>query len=286
MKRLAFSTLPCEGWTLDAMLELAVRCGFGGMELREGAAWGVSTDMSEEDRKRTQRQFERSGVRVTDIASGVCFTGLEGDEAQLANLKEAVKLGHDLQAGGVRVFLGHFTVRRDQDVPAIPYAPLVANIAAACDFAAPYGVPVWIETHNEFATGRSLRKLLDDVGRDNCAVIYDIIHPLEEGEQPEETVALLGAQCAHVHVKDGIPFEDPMRSSWKYTRIGEGQVPIAKIVETLERAGYAGSYSLEWETKWRPELQAPGMDPETVFPDYTARMRHIIENLAKRGTVQ
>ncbi|MFD2334188.1 sugar phosphate isomerase/epimerase family protein [Cohnella sp. GCM10020058] len=281
MNRLAFSTLPCEGRTLDEMLELAVRWGFGGLELREGASWGISTEMTAEARRSALRSFERAGVRATDIASGVCLAGLADDAAQLENLRRSVRLAHDLEAGGVRVFLGYFTERRDQDMPAIPYEALVAHIASACDDAAPLGVPIWIETHNEFATGRSLRKLLDDVRRDNCAVIYDIIHPLEEGEQPEETVALLGAQCVHVHVKDGVPFEDPLRSSWKYTRIGEGQVPIASVVETLERAGYAGSYSLEWETKWRPELQVPGMAPETVFPDYVAKMRDLLERLKK-----
>lgn len=281
MNRLAFSTLPLEGRTLDEMLELAVRWGFGGMELREGAPWGVSTDMTAEARRSALRSFERAGVRATDIASGVCLTGLAGDEVQLENLRRSVRLAHDLQAGGVRVFLGYFTERRDHVMPAIPYEALVAHIAAACDDAAPVGVPIWIETHNEFATGRSLRKLLDDVGRDNCAIIYDIIHPLEEGEQPEETVALLGAQCVHVHVKDGVPFEDPMRSSWKYTRIGEGRVPIVSIVETLERAGYAGSYSLEWETKWRTELQMPGMEPETIFPAYAAKMRDILDQQGK-----
>lgn len=54
---------------------------------------------------------------------------------------------------------------------------------------------------------------MNDVDKPNCAVIYDIIHPLEAGEKPEETIALLGSQCVHVHVKDGVPFEDPMEAS-------------------------------------------------------------------------
>lgn len=37
MKRLAFSTLPCGGWSLTEMIALAKACGFGGIELREGA---------------------------------------------------------------------------------------------------------------------------------------------------------------------------------------------------------------------------------------------------------
>ena len=43
-------------------------------------------------------------------------------------------------------------------------------------------IEVGIETHNEYATGQSLRKLLDDVNRLNIKIIWEIIHPIEDGE--------------------------------------------------------------------------------------------------------
>lgn len=282
MNRLAFSTLPCEGWTLEEMAAIAKICGFGGMELREGEAWGISAAMTPEERKSALRIFEENGIRITNIGSNACFTGSGGDEAEIDRIQKAVLLARDLKADGVRVFLGYFTTRRDQPAPGIPYPAIADRIRKACDFAASHGVQVWIETHNEFATGRSLRKLLDDVGKPNCAVIYDIIHPLEEGEKPEETIALLGSQCAHVHVKDGVPFEDPMELSWRYVKVGEGEVPIVSIIERLERAGYTGYYSLEWETKWRKELQVPGAEPAVVFPHYVAYMRNILKTGERR----
>ncbi|TYP76591.1 sugar phosphate isomerase/epimerase family protein [Paenibacillus methanolicus] len=269
----AFSTLPCEGWSLDDMIGIAKSCGFHGMELREGANWGISADMSASARQTALHKLEAAGLRITNIGSNVCFTGNEGDAAQLTHFMGVAALARDLQADGVRIFLGYFNERKDSPVPAIDYPAIVSRVQEACDVAAIYGVQVWIETHNEFATGRSLRQLLDDVNRPNCAVIYDIIHPLEEGEPPEETIALLGPQLAHVHMKDGVPFDDPMALSWKYTKLGEGQVPIMAIVKLLEQSGYCGYYSLEWETKWRKELQVPGMEPETVFPDYVALMK-------------
>lgn len=275
MKKLAFSTLPCDGWSLAEMIMFAKECGFSGMELREGSIWGISAEMAQDERKDVLRKFEEAGIRITNIGSSVCFTGKRGDAEQFVTFKKVVSLAHDLKAGGVRIFLGYFNKRRDNAVPAIPYPEILTQIKEACDYAATYGVQVWIETHNEFATGRSLRKLLDDVDRPNCAVIYDIIHPLEEGETPAETIALLGSQCVHVHVKDGVPFEDSLESNWMYTKVGEGQVPIASIVDQLEQSGYTGYYSLEWETKWRRELQIPGMEPTTIFPAYIAFMREL-----------
>lgn len=277
MKQLVFSTLPCEGWTLDEMIAIAKECGFSGMELREGKSWGISTDLTREEREEALLKFQEANISITNIGSSVCFTGKEGDVEQLENLQKSVTLAHDLNAVGVRVFLGYFNMRRDNPVPLIPYSEIVKRIQQSCDYAVSYGVQIWIETHNEFATGRSLRKLLDDVDRPNCAVIYDIIHPLEESETPEDTISLLGPQCVHVHVKDGVPFDDPLELSWKYTRIGEGEVPIASIVEQLERAGFSGSYSLEWETKWRKELQTPGMEPAVIFPQYVTLMRELFQ---------
>ncbi|WP_409340611.1 sugar phosphate isomerase/epimerase family protein [Paenibacillus sp. MBLB4367] len=281
MQRLAFSTIPCDGWSLDEMADMAKQCGFHGLELREGDVWGISVEMTKDERSAALRKVEEAGLRVIDIGSGVCLTGSEGDAEQLGHFRKVVSLAQDLRASGVRVFLGYFRNRRDEQVPAIPYVELIDHIRQACDVAAAAGVQVWIETHNDFSTGRSLRKLLDDVDRPNCAVIYDLIHPLEEGESPADTIALLGSQCVHVHIKDGVPAEDKMEQNWIYTKVGEGEIPIASIVGMLEQAGYTGYYSLEWETKWRKELQVPGMEPAVVFPAYADFMHLIFESVKK-----
>ncbi|WNR46107.1 NAD(P)-dependent oxidoreductase [Paenibacillus roseipurpureus] len=278
MRRLAFSTLPCEGWSIEEMIALAKSLGFNGIELREGAGWGISSEMTEHQRREVLRQFKEAGLEITNIGSAVCFTGSSGDEEQFANFQEVVSLAYDLQARGVRIFLGYFNKRKDNRMIPIPYDTIVTRIKQACAWAASFGIQVWIETHNEFATGRELRKLLDDVDMPNCAVIYDIIHPLEAGESPLETITLLGAQCVHVHIKDGAPSADPMDLEWIYTKLGEGQIPITTIVNQLEEAGYSGCYSLEWERKWRKELQVPGMEPAVIFPAYLELMRSIFNS--------
>jgi sugar phosphate isomerase/epimerase len=286
MQRLAFSTIPCEGWTMEEIVGVAKELGFQGLELREGEAWSIHTGLAPHERLQAHQAVKTAGLTITNIGSSVCFTGRDDDEEQFRHFKEVVELARDLGAQGVRVFLGYFTTRRDQAVPDIPYENLVSRLQQACDYSADYGVQVWIETHNEYATGRSLRKLLDHVSRRNCKVIYDVIHPLEEGEKPADTIALLGAQCVHVHIKDGIPEDDPMMTNWKYTKVGEGRIPLSSIIRLLEQAGYAGYYSLEWETKWRSELQVPGMEPEVIFPSYTAYMNRFLLMEGNRGAAE
>ncbi|MDR6550630.1 hypothetical protein [Paenibacillus qinlingensis] len=121
MTKLAFSTLPCEGWSLEEMIQIAKKCGFSAMELREGTNWGISTEMNAKERQVTLQKCEEAEIRISNIGSGVCLTGHEEDQAKLAHFQKVLSLASDLKAAGVRIFLGYFRNRRDEVVPAIHY---------------------------------------------------------------------------------------------------------------------------------------------------------------------
>jgi sugar phosphate isomerase/epimerase len=271
--KLAFSTLPCEGWTIDEWIEACKQYGFAGIELKEDMGYAVTMHMSDDELLRAADKFRAAGIAVTDIGSRVVITGVEpdGTALQLA-LQRNIQLAQLLGARGVRIMLGNFfKVKPDPPLP-LDRERIVRHLQDACDYAADRQVDIWIETHNEFSTGAVLRELLDEVGRANCKVVYDILHPYEFGEAPADTVRLLGSACAHVHVKDGVPDPDPNVIDWKYTLTGAGELPIASIVQELEQSGYDGYFSLEWEPKWRPELRELNADTHDVLEDYVAYM--------------
>ena len=62
-------------------------------------------------------------------------------------------------------------------------------------------------------------------------------------------------------------------SSWKYTRIGEGIIPIKEIVEMIRLSGYEGYYSLEWESSWREELRGEGFVVDDMVRQYCEYMK-------------
>lgn len=274
--KLSFSTLPCQGWSIEKIIAYCKQYGFAGVELREGKDAIVSVTMKEEKLEEISRQFREADIEVTDIASGICVKGSSEEEIQsaLLSLKGAAFLAHHLCAKGIRIFLGNFARRYDDYKETLSYDKIISFIKEVCDYVDQYGIEIWVETHNEFATGKCLRKLLEDVNRDNCKIIWDILHPLEDGEEPEETLKCLGKHCVHVHIKDGIPPQDPLQHDWRYTFIGDGDVPVKRIVELLFRQGYEGYFSLEWETAWREELQVPGAKAEEVLPSYAEYMRN------------
>lgn len=271
--KLSFSTLPCEGWTVEELIACCRSCGFDALELKEDSGSPLSLATPEEQLTEAAAQLRKEGIGISNIGSRVILNGISDETRQLQELRQCIRMAQLLGAKGVRVFLGTFFTRKDTPIPAHNLAGIVNGIRSACDYAAPSQVEVWIETHNEFSTGSALRALLDRIGRANCRIVYDVIHPYESGEAPKETVRLLGSVIAHVHMKDGVPFEDPLMHDWKYTLTGEGQLPLAGIVRLLRDSGYQGFYSLEWESKWREEIRRVGLPLEEIFKRYVRLMR-------------
>ncbi|NQX62771.1 sugar phosphate isomerase/epimerase family protein [Paenibacillus qinlingensis] len=278
--KLAFSTLPCEDWSVEQLIGACADYGYSGIELREGIhAWG-KLDTDRTIRRQAGEAMASAGIQVTDIGSGLCVKGLGDAERQQVEMvfPQLLAFAQDFGSPAIRIFLGNFMRRFDDPMVELNHECIVETIRYMCDLASEASIRVWIESHNEYATGKVLRGLLDDVNRTNCAVIWDVLHPLEDGEQPEETLRWLGKDCVHVHMKDGKPWEDPIQHDWAYTLLGEGCSPNQHIVSLLLASGYEGYFSLEWETKWRQELRVAGSEPEEVLPAYVSYMANLVNN--------
>lgn len=278
MLNLAFSTLPCDGWSVEKLLSYCKEYGYKGIEIREGPDSIVSTATQRAEISRVSRLFKEADVTITDIGSSVCITGqtTQAIQANLENLVQLSQLADQLGAGGIRVFLGNFARRRDDPKIELNYPLQIECLQKACDYALNLGVEIWVETHNEFSTGRVLRKLLEDVNRPNCRIIWDILHPLEDDEDPQDTIKYLGQQCAHLHIKDAVPYDDPLAHDWRYTWLGDGKIPVKEIITLVQAQGFEGFFSLEWETKWRVELQKPEFVPERILPFYPKYMKNLL----------
>jgi sugar phosphate isomerase/epimerase len=107
-------------------------------------------------------------------------------------------------------------------------------------------------------------------------VIWDIIHPLEQEEDISTTYEAIKEYLVHVHIKDGVPWEDKDMANWRYTSLMEGIVPIEKVVKLLVEKGYCGYYSLEWESLWRPEIRGERYTGEKIIPLYGKMMKNML----------
>ncbi len=253
--KLIFSTLICPGYSGEEMQNLCDKFGMSGVELRTAGETEYSS---------------YKNVKIVDIASSYCLFGYDGE--LLDKIKKDLKKIEKANIKGIRIFLGNFRRRHDAPARDIDYDGIVKMLQEMCDCS---GCEIWVETHNEFATGKVLKKLIEDVGRDNIKIICDIMHPYEDGETPEKTMEYIGQYIAHVHIKDGKKREDPIWHDFLYTPLGEGELPIKKIVGLLEKNGYSGYYSLEWENAWRDELKSLGWSADEILEKYNEYMSGI-----------
>ena len=132
--------------------------------------------------------------------------------------------------------------------------------------AAQYDVTLLVETNGVYSDTRRLRALLDSVNSHKIAALWDMHHPYRfAGESPEQTVANLGELIKYVHIKDSVMENGKV----VYKMMGEGDLPIQKMIEALQSIQYTGYVSLEWVKLWMPNL----LDAGVVFPQYAEFMR-------------
>lgn len=253
--RLSFSTLPVQDKSGEELLKLCQR-----------------HSMKAEIRTARDGSFPfAEGLPVTNVGTGICLLGY--DEAQLEKADCQLALIKSRGIAAARVFLGNFQMRYDA-----PKRPMdEAGIVRALRHLAKSGVGIWIETHNEYATSKSLVPLLDKVDFEEIGIIWDIAHPIEDGEGALETWRNLRDKIKQIHIKDAKPHPDPAFHDWYYTKLGEGELPIREVVECTQKDGYMGYYSLEWESAWRPEIKDTYSDADALLCDYRAFMEGLLK---------
>lgn len=244
-----FSTLGCPELGLEEACALAARHGLPAIELR---ALGGGVDLA----GYFARVFgtpERLGawvagqsVRVVAVdASLKLIGGIETDRAQLAGL------GPWAEALGVRwlrVFDGGKTL------DAAELADARATLAWWSELRTRHGwhAQLMIETHDSLVTGEALAQFLAAVPE--ATILWDAHHTWRKGgEDPLVTWPMLRGRVAHVHVKDSIPLPSA-RHPFTYVLPGDGGFPVRPLLDLLEREGFAGPVSLEWEKVWHPYL--------------------------------
>lgn len=259
MKR-TFSSLACMEATLPQLVDYALGAGYDTLEIRldkQDNICGLAPEAL------PLALLKEKGVSILDLGTGVGLQDYQPEK--IATAKRCAQLAAFVGARGIRLFVGAHVKTLDE-VPNQNIPGIIRSVNEIAAFAAPLGVEVWLELHSWFSTGKNMKLILDEVTEKNVKLIWDVIHSVEFGESPEETMAAVGEYIAHVHIKDGRKPQDPALLHWELTAHGEGELPTAKVLELLQNAGYEGYLSLEWESAWHPELN-------TLYEDIPALLR-------------
>lgn len=130
---------------------------------------------------------------------------------------------------------------------------------------------VLLETHDAWATSNEVLDLLNGISPNEAGVLWDIEHPSRRGESPKTTANALRQYIMHVHLKD---------SALKAGKslpclLGDGDLPVRQVIESLRQTGYDRWICLETEKRWHPQA-AP--EPEQSLPQFVHFVRKHWDN--------
>ncbi len=207
--------------------------------------------------ERLRAAVDESGVAVTTV-----FCGFEGESyADIPTVKETVgyvpagpreariqktlAISEFAKGLGVDAVAAHIGfIPEDEGDPL--FGEMVAAIQRITDYCGANGQVFSLETGQE--SGEALLAFLKAVDRDNIKVNFDPANMILYGSgEPLEALVIVKDYVASVHAKDATWSDQPKVTWGEETPLGEGDVGMAKFIDTLKEIGFDGYITIERE---------------------------------------
>ncbi len=191
---------------------------------------------------------------ICNLADG----GKEKDN--IKEIEACINIASNLKIPYIRIYASEqgYTDEKNKTV-----ADIIAKVLPKAE---EKNICLLMETSGIYCDTSKLRELLDSFASDNLGTLWDMYSPyFLADEQPETTIKNLGAYIKHVHIKDAVR----TGNETEFCLIGEGETPIAEMMQGLRSVNYDGFISLEWDPKWCEELN----DMEIIFSQFVNYMK-------------
>ena len=139
---------------------------------------------------------------------------------------------------------------------------IAENVRRITEYAATLGIRTCSENHGFIAQDSyRMEQLFNTVAHENYGLLVDIGNFMCADEDPAAAVSRVAPYAIHVHAKDFYlrSFEEGSSTGFFETRggrflcgasLGDGVVPVARCLRILEKAGYDGYASIEYEGRY------------------------------------
>ncbi len=272
--KLAFSTLGCPHWGLERIAQAARAYGYEAIELR--AVSGEldllkRPEFQPEAIEATRRWLTGQNLSVCCVDSSCTFDSCDAGERrqQVEVALKHCELAAGLGAPLIRTFPDKVQAGSTREETRDNIAACLHEVAQR----GPGGVRVGLETHGDFARGDAAAEIVTLADHPNVALIWDVANSLAAGDSIEESASAVARYLTHVHLRDARAIEG--REHWLPVLAGHGAVSFTAAIDALNRLGYQGYISFEWEKYWHPEIE----DPEIALPDFVRAMRQVFQQV-------
>ena len=250
--KLSFSTNRWESYSFDDFVRIAREYKFNGIEVHNIDTPKLRNDFLPERLAGVQHKLHNHGLCISclDLVNDIAAK----PEAAFDELKRCLEAARRLHVPYIRLKVGGNTPGDD--------AAAREFIGRALPLAEQSRVVLLVETVGYYADTLKLGDLLASFMTDNLAALWDLHYPYRVcGETPEATVKNLGAYIKHVHLKDS-------ESAEVHAIVGEGSLPLDRVMNALRSVNYDGFISIEWDPKWEAEISSP----DVIFAQFVSYM--------------
>ena len=271
---LSFSTLGCPDWSFDRIVNFAASNGYDGIEIR-----GIQRQMDlpkcaefgTDKIKDTIKLIKDKGLNIVNLGASAALHHSDAAERK-KNIDEAkgfIDLAQQLNCPYIRVFPNNFPPGEDRNATMELIAKGLLELG---DYAKSSNVTVLMETHGDVVKSDDILHIMEAAEHAHVGLVWDIVNMWSvTKEPPAQVYPKLKKYVRHAHIKD-LNIVDGKEA---YTLLGTGVSPIFEGVDALQKGGYTGYYSFEWEKLWHPEIA----EPEIALADYPAKMRAHFKNV-------
>jgi sugar phosphate isomerase/epimerase len=265
---LAFSTLGCPDWNFEKITDFAAQHNYQGIELR-----GLLHEMdltkcpefnSPQNIAETLSLMKDKNLAFVDLGSSTSLhiSDLKERTKNLNEAKRFIDLAQKINCPFIRVFPNQ--IPKDQDKNETMNL-ITKGLLDLGDYAKGSNVSVLMETHGDLVWSDDLKKIMVSAFNDHTGLVWDVTNMWSiTKEPPEEVYKKLKKYIRHTHIKD-LKMVDGKEH---YVLLSQGEVPIFTAIDALQKGGYKGYYSFEWEKLWHPEIA----EPEIAIANYSKVM--------------
>jgi len=261
---LSFSTLGCPKWSFPEIVEFASQHGYSGLELRGIAGELDLTKCKEfnsaENISSTLRLMKDHKLHFVDLGSSseMHHADPEKRKASLDGAKQFIDLAQKINCPYIRVFPNKIPKGSERDAT---INLIIQGLTELGEYAKGSKVTVLMETHGDATQTSDLVHIMNSAEGPNTGLIWDVVNMWTITKEPPAMVYdQLKKYIRHTHIKDA----KLVNGEPHYVLLGQGDTPIGEAVKILQKGGYDGYYSFEWEKLWHPEIQ----EPEIALADF------------------
>ena len=257
----SLSSFLYQHYSLAETIEHIAMAGFDAVDIWGGRPHAYGKDLHEHEINAIREQLDDFGLEIASFIPAQWHYPISLSNPNIAirmdsikDIQMSIELAARLGTSIISILPGHSLHSQSPDESWDLFADSLNQI---CEFAGFYDVLLAIEPADKYATDLinttvQARDMIDQVGCDNCGVIFDTGHALIAGEDTETAIRSLKDRLFHIHLSDNHGAHDERLIP------GKGIFDFQTLIATLRAVQYEGFLTAEpgWEYILNPDSAA------------------------------